>query len=169
MRKALPSAFVSFASARICEQAKQVLKEADEIGIYVGVGNEVETFELIRWCLLEGKHVYCPKVHGDTMDFYAVTSLKELKKGSFGLLEPSGKEAVEPQKLTHMVMPLVAFNEACQRIGQGKGYYDKYLKKCHCFTMGLAYECQKAEFSTESHDIDMQLVITEENRYKKSI
>lgn len=167
MRNSLSSVFVSSASAWIAEKTKPLLAEVNALGIYVGVGNEVATIDLITWCLSEGKAVYCPRVHGDTMDFYPISCLNDLKPGTYGLLEPIGNQPCQPSAMACMVMPLVGFNEACQRIGQGKGYYDKYLKQCSCMKLGLAYECQKAEFTNEAHDIDADMIITEQHIYRR--
>lgn len=165
MRSTLSSAFVSSASSLICEKCKPLLEAYSCIGIYVGVSNEVATAELIEWCLTQHKKVCCPRVHGDTMDFYEIKSLDDLKQGGYGLLEPMGSVPIKPKELTCMVMPLVGFNESCQRIGQGKGYYDKYLKQCECLKIGLAFEWQKIDFKAEAHDIDVDLIITESHVY----
>lgn len=165
MRSTLSSAFVSSTSSLICERCKNILEAYSCIGIYVGVGNEVATVQLIEWCLAQHKKVCCPRVHGDTMDFYEIKSLDDLKSGVYGLLEPIGKNPIKPKELTCMVMPLVGFNESGQRIGQGKGYYDKYLKQCECLNVGLAFEWQKIDFKAETHDIDADMIITESHVY----
>lgn len=165
MRSTLSSAFVSSTSSLICERCKNILEAYSCIGIYVGVGNEVATVQLIEWCLAQHKKVCCPRVHGDTMDFYEIKSLDDLKSGVYGLLEPIGKNPIKPKELTCMVMPLVGFNESGQRIGQGKGYYDKYLKQCECLKVGLAFEWQKIDFEAETHDIDADMIITESHVY----
>lgn len=165
MRSTLSSAFVSSTSSLICERCKNILEAYSCIGIYVGVGNEVATVQLIEWCLAQHKKVCCPRVHKDTMDFYEIKSLDDLKSGVYGLLEPIGKNPIKPKELTCMVMPLVGFNESGQRIGQGKGYYDKYLKQCECLKVGLAFEWQKIDFEAETHDIDADMIITESHVY----
>lgn len=165
MRSTLSSAFVSSRSSLICERCEPLLEAYQCIGIYVGVCNEVATAELIEWCFAHHKKVCCPKVHGKTMDFYEITSFNDLESGVYGLLEPIGKNPIKPEALTCMVMPLVGFNEAGQRIGQGKGYYDKYLKQCECLKIGLAFEWQKIDFEAEAHDIDVDVIITESHVY----
>lgn len=165
MRSTLSSAFVSSASSLICERCERLLEAYQCIGIYVGVGNEVATVQLIKWCLAQHKKVCCPRVHKDTMDFYEITSLDDLKSGVYGLLEPIGNDPIKPEEIMCMVMPLVGFNEAGQRIGQGKGYYDKYLKQSECLKIGLAFEWQKIDFKAEAHDIDVDLIITESHVY----
>lgn len=165
MRSTLSSAFVSSTSSLICERCKNILEAYSCIGIYVGVGNEVATVQLIEWCLAQHKKVCCPRVHGDTMDFYEIKSLDDLKSGVYGLLEPIGKNPIKPEDIMCMVMPLVGFNESGQRIGQGKGYYDKYLKQCECLKVGLAFEWQKIDFEAETHDIDADMIITESHVY----
>lgn len=49
----------------------------------------------------------------------------------------------EPQELDILLVPLVAFDEACNRMGHGRGYYDRYLPQCRAKTIGIAFACQK--------------------------
>ncbi len=73
-----------------------------------------------------GKTVWVPKVHGETMDFYEITSFDELKPGAYGISSPM-PEYLHRQTTDLMIMPGVAFDTNRNRVGYGGGYYDRYL------------------------------------------
>ncbi len=165
-RKALSSVFVSKASMQITERALAYL-QGDLIACYIGVRNEVDTRLLIQKCLALGKRICLPKVCRATMQFYEIHSFSDLEIGSFHLLEPKTDcRLVDVGEIDCMVMPLVGFNEQCQRIGQGGGYYDRLLETQAVLKIGLAYECQKSAFTKEAHDIDCDWIISEKTVYK---
>ena len=85
------------------------------------------------------------------------------------ILEPKAQEHITPDII---IVPLVAFDENCNRLGYGGGFYDKTLAhlKANNFrpiTVGYAYECQKSgtPLPTEPHDIKLDFVITEKQIY----
>lgn len=150
-------------------------KEAESIYCYVDFDGEVETRNMIETAFKTGKQVYVPKVHGSWMQFYPVMSLNDLKPGSFGILEPviSEKYQNHTKQVSSendsalgkalMIMPGIAFDADRNRIGYGRGYYDKYLKEHPGFrTIALAFECQIVErIPAETLDIRPQQIITE--------
>lgn len=144
--------------------------QSEFVLIYANYNNEVDTDEIVLRSIMRGKKVYMPKVFGDDMEFYRVFSLDELQKGAFGIREPYGIEhqKFEGNENSVCIMPLAAFDEQGNRIGYGKGYYDRYLNriKVGC-RIGLAYSCQKAEcIPNEEHDIKMDYIICEDILYK---
>ena len=60
-----------------------------------------------------------------------------------------------------MIIPMLGFNLDKYRIGYGKGYYDHYLKSHDCLKIGLAFDDQQIDFKTETHDISLDYIITE--------
>lgn len=143
-------------------------KENDNILLYMAANNEVATSDIFSKAIADGKNVYFPKVYGKEMAFISVTSLDELAKGSFGILEPVSDEKVD---ITNglMIMPGVAFDRNCNRIGYGGGYYDKYLLAHPALaSCAICYECQIVDsIPFEAHDIKPEMVITENNVYKR--
>ncbi len=140
--------------------------QADTVYCYVDFDGEVETRQIINEALARGKQLYVPRVHGDNMEFYPIKSLTELTKGTFGIPEPPVSEIREDSYdslRTLMILPGVAFDVSRNRIGYGRGYYDRYLKKHGGFwTMALAFECQMVEkIPAEETDIRPQSLITE--------
>lgn len=101
--------------------------------IYCSYLSEVDTAELIKLALEAGKRVFCPKVTNRetrSMDFYMITSEKDLNSGFHGIMEPASDEAYDPQRhkgSSVMIMPGTAFSRQRDRIGYNGGFYDKYL------------------------------------------
>lgn len=154
---------------RICDVKE--FADAKSVLIYASYNNEVETDKLILKAMLMGKEIYMPKVDGDDMDFYRVFSLDELEEGAFGIREPYDIEhfKFEQGENTVCIMPLAAFDNAGNRVGYGKGYYDKYLSRTNVNTLiGLAFECQKTSETIIADEFDKKLnyVITEKTIYK---
>lgn len=147
----------------------ETYKKAQILVIYVNYKSEVSTQSLIKTALLEGKKVYCPKVCEGEMEFYRIDSLEELSEGYMGIREPKGetskKLTVEDMKeeVCLMIMPGSVFDRERNRIGYGKGYYDKYIGKYPYFdTAALCFVCQLIdEVPAKEYDIRPDMVITE--------
>lgn len=140
-------------------------KKAKKIFIYIGFGSEINTKKLIEIMLKEGKEVFVPKVVEKEMIALKVTSLYNLVKSEFNILEPIGeKPDIDAEEFDLIIMPGVAFDRSGNRIGYGGGYYDKYLKDIsfNIERIALAYEMQLIEeIDTEEHDLKVYSIITE--------
>ena len=144
---------------------------AKNILIYVGYQSEVDTRDIIRYAMQNGKKVYCPKVlRPDYMEFYSIKALSDLIPGFKGIPEPFithkcyvPKE--EDQLL--MIMPLVGFDCDKNRLGYGSGFYDRYLQNYTFIpTIALGFECQKYDsIPSEATDRKPDIIITEKNIY----
>lgn len=120
---------------------------------FVPYGSEIDVREILQDALKSGRKLYLPKVNGEEMDFFRVTSLDELQTGYRGILEPAGNRErfVYDRNIaekTLMLMPGTAFDNNRNRIGYGKGYYDKYLRgkpDLQVRTIGVGFLCQMVE------------------------
>jgi 5-formyltetrahydrofolate cyclo-ligase len=139
--------------------------DAEVLGLYSPVWNEVFTEEIFRSAREAGKRVAYPRIEEHGLEFVEVTDLAELGPGAFGVLEPRGARSVPLTALDLVVVPGVAFDLAGFRLGYGKGFYDRALS---CFgrrapLVGLCYELQMVDaLPAESHDVRVDLVATEE-------
>ncbi|MGL5479875.1 MAG: 5-formyltetrahydrofolate cyclo-ligase [Clostridium sp.] len=140
-------------------------KRAKKVFIYIGFGSEINTKSLIEIMLKEGKEVFVPKVLEEEMIALKITSLNNLIESKFKILEPIGEKSdIDGEEFDLIIMPGVAFDRSGNRIGYGKGYYDKYLKdiKSDIKKIALAYELQLIEeIETEEHDLKVDSIITE--------
>ena len=138
------------------------LLEAKTVCVYMPTGNEIDTSAIIQYCLENQKRVAAPRIEGDTMEFYYFQSIVDLKQGAYDIWEPTGTERVTDEESV-VIMPGVAFDLDCNRIGYGKGYYDKYLSKHpNMKKIALAYEFQiVGKIKREIHDIRPEMIVTE--------
>lgn len=167
-RKRISDAEVHEKSLAIMEKilALPAYQEAREVFVYVDAKHEVETMDFIRRCMTDGKQVAAPKVRGKDMDFYRLDTLDQLQPGYFGIPEPAWGEIVEwPEAL--MLVPGVAFDPFCHRVGYGQGFYDRYLEAHSQHpTVALAFDFQiKEAVPFEKTDICPHMVLTETTEY----
>ncbi len=108
---------------------KKAFDAARAVAVYKAVGGELPCDALAAYMRKEGKKTLYPLVKGDDMVFIDVTDPdKELVPGSFGIPEPDGgKGAFENGKIDIVIMPGIAFDPEGNRLGQGKGFYDRWL------------------------------------------
>jgi 5-formyltetrahydrofolate cyclo-ligase len=138
-------------------------QRADTVALYAAVQREVDTAFLAAAALDAGKRVLFPAVIGDDLEFRQVRSLADLVPGRFKIPEPVG----EPCRIVEadlIVVPGVAFDCCGRRIGYGKGYYDRslHLLEGSGKLVGFCYDFQLVEeIVGESHDVTMDLVVTE--------
>lgn len=148
------------------------LNDCKNVLIYASYNNEVDTDKIILKSMLKGKEIYMPKVNGEEMDFYRVFSLDELETGAFGIREPYDIEHLRfegSKDKTVCILPMAVFDENGNRIGYGKGYYDKYLSRIDVDIMiGLAFDCQKSDeqIDADEYDKKLDMVVTESGVYK---
>ncbi|MCR5153867.1 MAG: 5-formyltetrahydrofolate cyclo-ligase [Lachnospiraceae bacterium] len=142
---------------------------ADRVFLFASVKTEVSTDVLIERLLEAGKTVAIPKVlENGKMEFYRISSVRDLKPGFKDIPEPAGKEEdlIVPTRKDIMVLPGASFDKSGNRIGYGGGYYDKYLsrhKKSKPYRIGICFEKQLSEkrLPTDLHDTRVDAVVTE--------
>ena len=135
-------------------------QEAKVIATYLSFPHEFQTQGLIDQALKDGKKVLIPKTYPKGRMGFVVYNPQQLKKTSFGLLEPQGDlEVVDTSRIDLIHVPGLAFTTEGYRIGYGGGYYDRYLENFAGQTMSTIYPCQIQNFNSEDHDIPVQEVL----------
>jgi len=109
------------------------------------------------------KTVAFPSIKTGEIVFHKVSSLDYLVEGVFKLKEPQKDcEVILPEEIDCMYIPGLVFSKTSNRIGYGKGYYDRYLKSYPGKKIGV---CMKDfiidDFNTESHDVKLDYIITD--------
>lgn len=148
---------------------------ATTISTYVGVKSEVATLQLIAAAFAAGKRVAVPVVEGASLRLYRIDSLDDLAPAPFGLLEPKRElrrkaRSMVATTIKLFLVPGVAFDATCGRLGYGKGYYDGLLGriKPHIPTIGLAYDVQVVPAVPMSPtDVRLGAVLTESALYTR--
>lgn len=133
---------------------------ADKILLYLSLPDEISTREFIdRWA--EKKQFYLPRVNGLNLEILPYDRSR-LHLGAFRIEEPSGSDLTPVGQIDLVVVPAVAYDRKGNRLGRGKGYYDRLLKNCNATKIGVGYDFQLVdEIETEPHDIPVDIVITQ--------
>ena len=98
------------------------------------------------------------------MDFFCWSSQDPLQINKYGIPEPASGKKIVPNIL---LVPLVAFDKNCNRIGYGGGFYDRYIKKIKkikkIITIGLAYSFQRInQIPADKYDVKLDFIVTNE-------
>lgn len=88
---------------------------------------EVDTFPLITFLQKNKKLLYCPKVEGDSLLHFILSAETKLKTNKWGIPEPYEEKPVIPPHIDCIFIPLLAYDRKGNRVGYGKGYYDRFL------------------------------------------
>lgn len=133
------------------------------IMLYASLPDEVPTLELLREEY--GKHrIVLPKVIGaDSMELRIYTGPDSLCEGAFHIPEPTGPLFTDYAAIQLMLIPGMAFDKSGNRLGRGKGYYDRFLQNpmfCDTPRWGICYDFQMMEaIPSEKHDVRMHRVL----------
>lgn len=125
--------------------------KAKTVLLFLNYGSEIDTSMLFEDAWQKGKRVYVPKIEGEEMHFYQITHMEQVYEGYKGIREPISnalpfcyQDKKEDEVL--MIMPGVAFDRYRNRLGYGKGFYDRYLRdKERINTIAIGYKCQMVE------------------------
>lgn len=163
MKRLLTDAEKASASAAAFERLERTaaFQLAERILIYHSLPDEVSTVDFInRW---NGrKRFYLPRVNGVNLDILPYDS-QRLELGSFHIEEPTGDDLTDPSEIELVITPAMAYDRKGNRLGRGKGYYDRLLQSTRATKIGIAYHFQLSEedIQTEPHDIPMDIVVTD--------
>ena len=142
-------------------EADMHFQKAKTVLLYHSLSDEVNTHALInKW--YSQKLVLLPKVVGDELELRCYHGTHELKKGSFGIAEPTGELFTDYDQIDFVAVPGMAFDMNGNRLGRGKGYYDRLLPQLtNAYKAGICFPYQIVdEVPVESNDIKMDRIIT---------
>jgi 5-formyltetrahydrofolate cyclo-ligase len=126
---------------------------------------EVNLIPLLEWIFSNQKKLLVPVVEEGELISVELTSFNHLERNSFGVLEPIERVPSSLESEIDLVLvPLLAVDSKGNRLGYGKGYYDRFFKRLNsqAFKLGVAFEFQVLSHvpATES-DIRLDAVMTE--------
>lgn len=169
-RNALTENMIKKLSATIIQTVKRYLQQQSDLksrGVYgyYPHGKEVSFMELYTWLLKEQIPLAFPRVSGDTMEFYQVTSMEDFMEGAFHIMEPAENCRQADFEQAFCLVPGTVFDLTGNRYGYGKGYYDRYFDiHKELYRIGAAYNMQVEEnIPAEKTDVKMQILVTEKN------
>ena len=135
------------------------------VALYLPIGSEIDPKPLMGKLVAAGAKLALPCVQDDgSMVYRAYTRGDMLEQRAFGLLEPNPE--VPEVNPTLVITPLLGFDRNGNRLGYGKGHYDRALTRLRdqgrVFVCGLAYFGQEVEeVPAEPHDVPLDWVMTE--------
>lgn len=135
---------------------------------YVSLNNEIATDDLINHSLSVNKRVavpYCADNNGN-MDFYYIDSIGDLYIQSFGIREPDINKCKKVESFSNsvIILPGLSFDEKGNRLGYGKGYYDRFLQKHKLLSVGLCYDDFVVDtLPTDEYDKKVDIIVTDKN------
>jgi 5-formyltetrahydrofolate cyclo-ligase len=143
-----------------------VYRSAAAVALYYPLRNEVDTAVIRDHALASGKWLYYPKYEFGAYSLVRFTGTEHLARGHFGILEPTGSEYFPPAAITASVIfvPGVAFDRQGNRLGHGKGWYDRILAEVGegAPAVGLAFGFQLVDrIAAQVWDRKMGFVISE--------
>ena len=164
----------SLSDKEINEKSKEIEKKlfsldkflsAKTVMIYMSAFGEVRTDAIIERLISDKKKVVVPITHTDTetLTLSYINSMDDFTKGAYGIREPSSINECNVSDIDAILVPGIAFDVKGNRIGFGKGYYDKLLSESEAIKIALCYDFQIVqEIDADEHDIPMDMIITEE-------
>jgi len=134
--------------------------KAQRIACYLPFGGEPDTSAFIKWGLDAGLTVLLPVSNPDNtlhwVEFDGVTT----KQSIFGFAEPHGP-AVSLDPVDLIIVPALAIDQRGNRLGKGKGYYDRALATASVPVIAVVYEHELLEtLPAEAHDRRVDYVVT---------
>ncbi|MBR6331060.1 MAG: 5-formyltetrahydrofolate cyclo-ligase [Bacteroidales bacterium] len=140
-----------------------LFRSAQTVLLYWSMDDEVFTHDFVnRW--YKEKCLLLPCVDGDDLLLRRYTGPDSLQPGpQFGIPEPTGPVFDELDKIDMIIVPGVAFDKHNNRMGRGRGFYDRLLKTTpNAVKVGVAFSFQLFDtIPTEPFDVPMDLVVVE--------
>ncbi|MBN2164850.1 MAG: 5-formyltetrahydrofolate cyclo-ligase [Marinilabiliaceae bacterium] len=142
-------------------ESLDVFLSSKRIAIYWSLPDEVQTHKFIeKWCFF--KTIFLPVIEGSKLIFKQFDGVRSMQINKlFGILEPQGSVLENLNLIDFIVVPGVAFDDLGNRLGRGKGYYDRVLKQMNnSCKVGVGFNIQKVEkIPVDEYDIPMDMII----------
>ena len=149
---------------------KNIKKKSIIIALYYPSNFELNVLKVLDLKYFTVQTILLPVAEkNNLMNFYQWKKNDVLTVNEFGMLEPVKAEAKIPDVI---IVPLLAFDKDKFRLGYGKGYYDRYLKKYikqykDIMTVGVAFSFQKHnKLPINKYDVKLDFILTEKGIYK---
>jgi 5-formyltetrahydrofolate cyclo-ligase len=137
---------------------------SDRILMYHSLPDELSTHRFLdKW--QGSKKFFLPRVNGINLEILPYDRTRT-HLGAFHIEEPDGNDTSSINDMEMIIVPAMAYDRNGNRVGRGKGYYDRLLAKCKALKVGVAYDCQMVdEIECEPTDVPVDVVITETRTY----
>ena len=163
LRKQLNSAKRIFLSQYIFKKIEQldIFNKSDTIAMFWSLTDEVFTHDYVqKWSLQ--KTILLPVTLKNELELKEFKGIQKLEESPvMKLKEPKGKAFTNLNEINLVIVPGLAFDKQNNRIGYGKGYYDRLLSKLNAYKIGVCFDFQLLDkIPNTDRDIKMDLVLT---------
>lgn len=174
IRNRMSKSYRRKASKKITEKLFQMseFKNAETIALYWSFGSEVDTRAIFKKIFALEKESVFPRINSSKrgMKFCQVADpKKDFIPGLYNILQPrAGLPAVSLNKIDLVLVPGIVFDRRGYRLGYGKGYYDRFLRKVpSALAVGLTYEKTLIKaLPYRSADFAVRCIVTERRIYR---
>lgn len=143
-------------------EKQPLFQNARVVLLYWSMDDEVYTHDyVLEWAA--SKKVLLPCVKGDMLELREFRGMDSLRPGEgFGIPEPVGELFTDYAAIDVIVVPGVAFDMKANRLGRGRGYYDRILKQARsAVKIGICFDFQLLQdVPVDSLDVPMDLVVS---------
>ncbi|HSZ25040.1 MAG TPA: 5-formyltetrahydrofolate cyclo-ligase [Cytophagaceae bacterium] len=142
--------------------------EVSYMHLFLPIKNKMEVNTFV---ILERIHVEFPNIKialsksnfsDCSMQFFEYTDNTKFEENEYGIPEPTGGVIIQPEQLDLVVVPLLVIDEYGNRIGYGKGFYDRFLATCRpdCKKVGISFEEPVARINPDKFDVPLNFCVT---------
>lgn len=128
--------------------------------LYHSLPDELPTTDFLAGSHAD-KRFFLPRVNGVNLEILPYDRSR-MHLGAFNIEEPDGTDVQDISDIDMVIVPAVAYDRRGNRIGRGKGFYDRLLRDTRAIKVGVIFDCQLIDdFEAENHDVAVDYVITE--------
>lgn len=165
MRQNLSAGEQALASQAVCRRvmALSAYRGAKTVMAYMAARGEISLAGVVEDVLASGRALLLPRCEAPgVITARRITDASQLVRGAYGLMEPDAAcEIAAQQEIELILVPGTAFDRAGLRLGQGGGYYDRFLENTDALRVGVCHEgALLARVPADAHDAQMHAVIT---------
>lgn len=170
LRKQIANEKRQYSSEELLQMSEEVFsvleitgtfRDASTVFIYNAMADEVSTQAFIEKWKSE-KSFYLPVVKDSRLVFRKLQDDTVFEKSNMGIDEPLGEDFTDYSKIDMIIVPGTAFDRKCNRLGRGKGYYDRFLATVKAPKIGVCFDFQlKDQIPADDKDIRMDMVVGE--------
>lgn len=161
VRESIPADRRRDASTKLFSSLQEKLA-GKKVMSFASFGTEIDTESVNAWLANRGA-LFLPCVEGPELQIYLVKDIKlDLIPSNFGPKQPNPDRClkVDPASIDAVLVPGLAFDAMHQRLGYGKGHYDRFLKNYPLFTLGIAFSEQKTTaLASDPWDVPLNQVL----------
>jgi 5-formyltetrahydrofolate cyclo-ligase len=174
MERSLPDSYRTQSAGAICAHlaAMPEYLAADTVFCFVGTAREIDTTAFLTAALRDGKRLCVPRCAGEgRMTLHQITALSRLSPGTYGIPEPPpDAPKVSVDAVDFAVIPCLTCGRGGRRLGQGGGYYDRFLAQYRAAAVLVCRErLLREEIPMEPHDCFVPWVVTERGLYEDGL